>query len=177
VHASGQFDPRAANRLASPARPKSSNSSGSVGLFSNTQSTAPIANGPRLPAPRSATGTKRPREDSSIAPFPGSKPQPESRTSLPSNFGPAIEPLKSPSDRFKIDPNRFEPIKRPRVENFVPPPAPTVPVRLGSASTTPSMTNGRPSASLARKPLNTAEEAAKLNSVLFMKKKPSRPAK
>lgn len=168
THASGKFDPIAANRLAVPARPRPANAVGSVSLFSVTQPTAPSSSsGPRIPAPRSAGGIKRPRETSPIIPLPGARPLPQSRTSLPSDIQPTPESPKLPQDRFKVDSNRFESIKRPRVENFEPPRAPTASFRFGSdqSKTVPL---AKPHFS---KPSNPAEEAARLNSVLFVKKK------
>jgi elongin-A len=169
THASGKFDPIAANRLAGPTRPRQANAPSSVTLFSGTQSTAsPVQSGPRIPAPRSAAGTKRPREASPISPLPGARPIAQSRTSLPSDIRATTEPPRPAQDRFKVGQNRFESIKKPRVENFEPPRAPTAPLRFGLQ--TPSTT--RPAI---QKPVNPADEAARLNSVLFVKKKPNRP--
>jgi elongin-A len=169
THASGKFDPIAANRLAGPTKPRQSNAPSSVTLFSGTQATAsPVQSGPRIPAPRSTAGIKRPREASPISPLPGARPMAQNRTSLPSDIRATTESPKPAQDRFKVGQNRFESIKKPRVENFEPPRAPAASLRFGlqSQSTT------KPAV---RKPVNPAEEAARLNSVLFVKKKPNRP--
>jgi len=171
THASGRFDPIAANRLAGPSKPRQSIATSSVTLFSGTQNQAtvsPVNSGARIPAPRSAGGIKRPRGDSPISPLPGSRPMPQSRSSLPSEIRQTTESPKLGQDRFKVDQNRFESIKRPRVENFEPPRAPTASLKFGSQSSIPAN-------SVVRKPVNPAEEAARLNSVLFVKKKPPRP--
>ena len=169
THASGKFDPIAANRLAGPTRPRQTNAPSSVTLFSGTQATAsPLQSGPRIPAPRPAAGLKRPREASPISPLPGARPMAQSRTSLPTDIRATTESPKAAQDRFKVGQNRFESIKKPRVENFEPPRAPTA--SLPFALKPPSTTNPA-----IRKPVNPAEEAAKLNSVLFVKKKPNRP--
>jgi elongin-A len=168
THASGKFDPIAANRLAAPTKPRPANGPSSVSLFSGTHTTASlVSSGPRIPAPRSAGGIKRPRETSPISPLPGARPMASSRTSLPSEIRSTTESPKPAQDRFKVDQNRFESIKRPRVENFEPPRAPTASLRFGLQP--PGAT------SLARKPIDPAQEAARLNSVLFVKKKPNRP--
>ena len=172
THASGKFDPIAANRLSGPTRPRHSNAPSSVTLFSGTQSgqtaASPVQSGPRIPAPRSTAGIKRPRDASPISPLPGARPMAQSRTSLPSDIRAGTESPNPAQDRFKVGQNRFERIKKPRVENFEPPRAPTAPLRFGlnsSSTTKPPI----------RKPVNPAEEAARLNSVLFVKKKPNRP--
>jgi elongin-A len=174
THASGKFDPVAANRLAVPARPRPTTASSSVSLFSVTQPVvSSTTSGPRIPAPRSvAGGTKRPRETSPIIPLPGARPLAQSRTSLPADIRPTSEPTTHSQDRFKVDSNRFESIKRPRVENFEPPRAPTASFRFGNEQSK-TISPGKPSFP---KPLNPAEEAARLNSVLFVKKK-ARPTK
>jgi len=168
THASGKFDPIAANRLAGPTRPRQSNAPSSVTLFSGTQATvAPVQSGPRIPAPRTA-GVKRQREASPISPLPGARPMAQSRTSLPSAIRATTGSPDSTQDRFKVGQNRFESIKKPRVENFEPPRAPTAPLRFAlnpSSATKPAI----------RKPVSPADEAARLNSVLFVKKKPNRP--
>lgn len=168
THASGKFDPIAANRLAGPAKPRQGNAPSSVTLFSGTQTTAsPLSSGPRIPAPRSA-GVKRQRETSPITLLPGARPMAQSRSSLPADIRPTSESPRAGQDRFKVDQNRFESIKRPRVENFEPPRAPTASLRFGPQS--PSAINPG-----VRKPADPAQEAARLNSVLFVKKKPNRP--
>jgi hypothetical protein len=169
THASGKFDPIAANRLAGPTKPRQGNVPSSVTLFSGTQAApSPVQSGPRIPAPRSTAGTKRPREASPISLLPGARPMAQSRTSLPSDIRATTESPKPVQGRFKVGQNRFESIKKPRVENFEPPRAPTASLRFGLQS--PSTTNPA-----IRKPVNPAEEAARLNSVLFVKKKPNRP--
>ena len=92
----------------------------------------------------------------------------QSRASLPSDIRATTESPNPVQDRFKVGQNRFESIKKPRVENFEPPRAPTAPLRFAlnpSSATKPAI----------RKPVSPADEAARLNSVLFVKKKPNRP--
>ena len=181
THASGKFDPKVANRLVNPVkRPQQTTT-----LFQPPRPTeqAPkkVVDGPRIPASRGIRGSsKRDREDESPGPLPlpGARPHVAQRSTLPASI--THRPVSSPTttgERFKLDPGRLEPIKRPRVENFAPPRAPTASLSLGKglqpiSGQSPSSTSA--SGPPRRIPTPT-EEAARMNSVLFVKKKPPRP--
>jgi hypothetical protein len=102
---------------------------------------------------------------------------------LPLGLATTETPKTLPSERFKVDPKRLATIKKPRVENFEPPRPPTATVDLGTSSPNQPTNAFKPlrplssAGSIPSRPLNPAEEAAKRNSVLFVKKKPKPGAK
>jgi hypothetical protein len=177
THASGHFDPRMANRVAAPSRPQTTDSTN--GPFAGIHKPTPVATGPRLPAPRSAANpNKRPREASPPSPLPGARPHVSGRAALPYGVKPTPQPTNQATERFKVDPHRLESIKKPRVQNFEPPRAPTASLDLSRSSPNQSSNVFKPlrplstSGSLGSRPLNPTEAAAKRDSVLFVKKKP-----
>lgn len=146
-----------------------------------------VVNGPRIPASRAIKGPNKRNRDSDEeheapvpSPLPGARPHVVQRSTLPASIVNRPEPSPTATnERFKLDPGRLETIKRPRVENFEPPRPPTAALSLGqgrtsSGSSLPSRSS--PSAGPPRRTATPTEEAARLNSVLFVKKKAPRPA-